>query len=151
MKIKAIHIDGEVRYFNSIKEASRELDVCCHTITDILRGFCYTHVKGWTFEYVEPQKAKPHDKPTRLWNEEGVNPTLVRQKIKIGAEFKNFSVMTQALGFYVNLQGGKIRTAYKKKLEKYFTWRTDGHKIIITDVHFGDRELEEEIAKLKND
>jgi hypothetical protein len=151
MKIKAINIEtGEVRYFNTITEASRELNVCCHSITDILRKFCYTHVKGWTFEYVEPQKAKPHDKPiVRDWAKDRMNPILVQQKIRIGSEFKNFSVMSQALGFHINLQGGKIRTAYKKKFEKYFSFETKGHKIIITKIHYSDEELEAEIKKQK--
>lgn len=151
-KVKAINIEsGEVRYFNSIKEASRVLDVCCHTITDILRGFCYTHVKGWTFEYVEPKKAKPHDKPTRLWIDERMNPILVKERIRVGAEFRNFGTLVQVLGFHVDIKGGKLRALYKKKFEKYFSFETEGHKIIITSIYFSNEEIEEEIKKLRND
>jgi hypothetical protein len=151
MKIKAINIEtGEVRYFNTITEASRELNVCCHSITDILRKFCYKHVRGWTFEYIEPQKAKPHDEPIRRWIDERMNPILVKERIRVGAEFRNFGTLVQVLGFiHVDLKGGKIRTAYKKKFEKYFTWRTEGHKIIITNIYFSNEEIEEEIKKQK--
>lgn len=152
MKIKAINIEtGEVRYFDTITEASRVLDVCCHSITDTLRGFCYTHVKGWTFEYVEPQKAKPHDKPTRRWMEERMNPIFVKERIRVGAEFRNFGTLVQVLGFHVDIKGGKLRASYKKKFEKYFSFKTNGHKVIITNIYFSNEELEEEIAKLEND
>ena len=80
-----------------------------------------------------------------------MNPILMQQKIRVGAEFKNFTVMAQALGFYINLQGGKIREGYKIKFRRYFDWTTDGQKIIISEVFFDDKELEEEIAKLEND
>ena len=149
MKIKAINIkSGEARYFDTIKEASIQLDVCSHTITDILRGFCYTHVKGWTFEYVEPEKAYPVNN-TRRWDEEGMNPILVKQRVHCGAEFRNFQTVMQVLGFYADIKSGKKRANYQRKFAKYFTWRTEGHKVIITEVLFSEDELEAEIKKLE--
>ena len=155
MKTKAIKAvnkqTGEIRYFDSVKEGSEALGVCYHTISDILCGKFYSHSKGWVFEFVEPHD-KPNDKPiVRDWEKDRMNPVLMQQKIRVGAEFKNFTVMAQALGFYINLQGGKIREGYKIKFRRYFDWTTDGQKIIISEVFFDDKELEEEIAKLEND
>ena len=155
MKTKAIKAvnkqTGEIRYFDSVKEGSEALGVCYHTISDILCGKFYTHSKGWVFEFVEPHD-KPHDKPiVRDWAKDRMNATLVQQKIRIGSEFKNFTVMAQALGFYINLQGGKIREGYKIKFKRYFDWKNEGHKIIVTEVFFSNEEIEEEIKKLENE
>lgn len=62
-------------------------------------------------------------------------------KLYVGQEIKNYIVLCEILGEPV--KAGNTKTLQLKNFQRYFTWRKEGHKFIITEIYAVPLEKED--------